>query len=47
MNGKLIIILDFEKIIADINPETSLRIDDIGGKTRKQKDRVSMSIVRA
>ncbi|MDD6202799.1 MAG: chemotaxis protein [Lachnospiraceae bacterium] len=29
MNGKLIIILDFEKIIADINPETSLRIDDI------------------
>ena len=24
-----------------------LRIDEIGGKTRKQKDRISMSIVRA
>lgn len=24
-----------------------LRIDDIGGKTRKQKDRISMSVVRA
>lgn len=37
MNGKLIIILDFEKIIADINPETSLKvteIDALGERTR-------------
>ncbi len=29
INGKLIIILDFEKIITDINPETGLKITDI------------------
>lgn len=29
INGKLIIILDFEKIISDINPETGLRVTDI------------------
>lgn len=29
INGKLIIILDFEKIITDINPETGLRVTDI------------------
>ena len=29
LQNKLIIILDFEKIIADINPETSLKISDI------------------
>lgn len=29
VNGKLIIILDFEKIIADINPETGLRTNQI------------------
>lgn len=29
MNNKLIIILDFEKIISDINPETGLRVKDI------------------
>lgn len=37
MNGKLIIILDFEKIVADINPETGLKITDIdalGERTR-------------
>ena len=28
-NDKLIIILDFEKIIADINPETGLKVQDI------------------
>ncbi len=31
VDGKLIIILDFEKIVADINPETSLKITDIDG----------------
>ncbi len=36
-NNKLIIILDFEKIVADINPETGLRvqeIDEMGERTR-------------
>lgn len=28
-NGKLIIILDFEKIVTDINPETGLKVSDI------------------
>ncbi len=29
INDKLIIILDFEKIVSDINPETGLRVEDI------------------
>jgi two-component system chemotaxis response regulator CheV len=29
INGKLIIILDFEKIVSDINPETGLKLTDI------------------
>lgn len=29
INGKIIIILDFEKIVADINPETGLKVSDI------------------
>lgn len=29
LNNKLIIILDFEKIVSDINPETSLKVSDI------------------
>ena len=36
-NGKLIIILDFEKIVSDINPETGLKVQDIdemGPRTR-------------
>lgn len=37
MNGKLIIILDFEKIVTDISPETGLKvseIDELGERTR-------------
>ncbi len=37
INNKLIIILDFEKIVADINPETSLKdsdIDELGVRER-------------
>lgn len=36
-NGKLIIILDFEKIVSDINPETGLKmseINELGPRTR-------------
>lgn len=29
INGKLIIILDFEKIVAEINPETGLKVSDV------------------
>lgn len=39
LKEKLIIILDFEKIVADISPETSLKISDIdhlGVRTRNQ-----------
>lgn len=38
-DGKLIIILDFEKIVADINPETGLKvseINDLGPRTRSE-----------
>ncbi|MBO4337291.1 MAG: chemotaxis protein CheV [Lachnospiraceae bacterium] len=37
INGKLIIILDFEKIVSDISPETGLKvadIDELGVRTR-------------
>lgn len=37
LDGKLIIILDFEKIVADISPETGLKvsaIDNLKGRTR-------------
>ena len=30
INNKLIIILDFEKIVTDISPETGLKVEDIG-----------------
>ena len=29
IDGRLIIILDFEKIISDINPETGLKVTEI------------------
>ena len=29
LNNKLIIILDFEKIVTDISPETGLKVSDI------------------
>ncbi|MCQ2517736.1 MAG: chemotaxis protein [Lachnospiraceae bacterium] len=39
INGKLIIILDFEKIVADINPETGLKVselDSLGERARNE-----------
>lgn len=39
MEGKLIVILDFEKIVTDISPETGLRMSDIDnfqGRDRKE-----------
>ena len=39
INGKLIIILDFEKIVTDINPETGLKISEIDALgERKQRN---------
>ena len=39
INGRLIILLDFEKIIADISPETTLRVEDVDKLgTRERSD---------
>lgn len=40
INGKLIIILDFEKIVCDISPETGLKISDVDqlGKKHGRED---------
>lgn len=40
INGRLIILLDFEKIIADISPATSLKVEDVaalGERTRSHR----------
>ncbi len=40
LDGRLIVLLDFEKIIADISPETSLKVtdvDELGFRNRNQK----------
>ena len=40
IDGRLIILLDFEKIIADISPETSLKVEDVtalGHRERSEK----------
>ena len=39
LSGKLIILLDFEKVVADISPETSLKVSDMEGfKDRRRCD---------
>jgi len=37
INNKLVIILDFEKILSDINPDTGLRVDEIDGIEKNSK----------
>ncbi len=37
MDSKLIIILDFEKIVTDISPETGLRISDVESMTERER----------
>lgn len=44
MNDKLIIILDFEKIISDINPETGLRVKDIDELGERARSNVPILI---
>jgi two-component system chemotaxis response regulator CheV len=44
MNDKLIIILDFEKIVSDINPETGLKITDIDSLGERQRSDIPILI---
>ena len=37
IDGRLIIILDFEKIVSEINPETGLKISDVEHMNRKER----------
>ncbi len=39
MDDKLIIILDFEKIVTDISPETGLKVSDIDAYIDANRDR--------
>lgn len=43
-NNKLIIILDFEKIVSDINPETGLKVTDIDELGERQRCNVPILI---
>lgn len=45
INGKLIVILDFEKIVSDINPETSIKMSEI--EQLGERNRNSIPIVLA
>ncbi|ROR29469.1 two-component system chemotaxis response regulator CheV [Mobilisporobacter senegalensis] len=38
LDGKLIIILDFEKIVSDINPETGLKVSDIDQLGKRKRN---------
>lgn len=43
-NGKLIIILDFEKIVSDINPETGLKVSEINELGARRRNNVPILI---
>ena len=44
MNEKLIIILDFEKIVSDINPDTGLKIQEIDALGTRERNNVPILI---
>lgn len=44
LNDKLIIILDFEKIVCDINPETGLKVSDVDELGPRQRNDVPILI---
>lgn len=44
VNGKLIIILDFEKIVTDINPETGIRFSDLNALGVRERNNVPIII---
>ena len=37
MDDKLIIILDFEKIVSDISPETGLKVSDVDNMVSRER----------
>lgn len=45
INDKLIIILDFEKIVCDISPETGLKISDVDKLGQRSRNRVPLLVV--
>ncbi len=40
INGKLIIILDFEKIVADINPSTGIKVSDLNELGERERNAI-------
>ena len=44
INGKLIIILDFEKIVTDINPDTGIKISEIDALGVRERNSVPIII---
>ena len=44
INGRLIIMLDFEKIIADISPETTLRVEDVEALGARERSNLPILI---
>lgn len=44
IDGKLIIILDFEKIVSDINPETGLKVSDIERMSHRTRNETPILI---
>lgn len=45
INGKLIIILDFEKIVCDISPETGLKLSDVDQFQHRDRNNVPLLVV--
>ena len=37
LEGKLVVILDFEKIVTDISPETGLKVSDVEDRTARDR----------
>ena len=44
-NNKLIVILDFERIITDINPETGLKMSDITHLDKRERNDIPIMVV--
>lgn len=44
LNGKLIVILDFEKIVSDISPETGLKVSDIDSLGERSRNNLPIMI---
>ena len=45
LEGKLVVILDFEKIVTDISPETGLKVSEISGLEGRQRNDSHIMIV--